>query len=204
MDGQDSGRGRPGRRRSEESRLAILAAAIDLLAESGYAALSIEGIAARSGTGKQTVYRWWPTKADVVLEALAVKTDLHIPIPDTGSYPGDLRAFLDASFALARTPRVLEVLRALMAHAQLDPGFGDRFRAGFLQRRRAALGVVLERAAARAELPPHLSTRTTADIVFGVIWYRVLTTTGPGDLTDPATADELAAELTGLLTGSPG
>jgi AcrR family transcriptional regulator len=62
---------RPGRKRSEESRLAILAAAFELIAEVGYAGLTIEGIAARSGTGKQTIYRWWPSKADVLMDAIA-------------------------------------------------------------------------------------------------------------------------------------
>ena len=180
---------RPGRKRSEESRRAILTAAVELLAEHGYAALSIEGIAARSRTGKQTIYRWWPTKADVVLEALAGTADLYVPIPDTGSYPGDLRAFLDATFAMGRKPRVAEVLRVLMAQAQLDPAFGARFHAGFLQRRRDALGVVLERAEGRGELPRGLSRATIADLVFGVIWYRLLTAPDPAALTDPALTD---------------
>jgi AcrR family transcriptional regulator len=197
VDTQPARRGRP---RSEESRQAILRAAIDLLAESGYAALSIEGIAARSGTGKQTVYRWWPSKADVVLEALAGESDVLVPLPDTGSWPADLRAFLAASFALGRKPRVVEVLRALMAQAQLDPGFHARFRAGFLQRRREALGVLLDRAVERGELPSGVSAATVADIVFGVIWYRVLTTTETGALADAPLADELAGELVAVLT----
>ncbi len=62
----------------------------ELVGEVGFGGLTIEGIAARSGTGKQTVYRWWPSKADVLLEALAAQADLHIPIPDDGSYAADL------------------------------------------------------------------------------------------------------------------
>src|SRR6266571_1975018 len=132
---------RPGRKRSEQSRMAILAAAYELAGEIGYARLTIEGIAARSGTGKQTIYRWWPSKGDVVLDALATKADLHVPIPDEGSYPADLRAFLLASFALGRQSQLIEVLRALMAQAQIDPAFWQRFRNAFLQRRRDALGI---------------------------------------------------------------
>lgn len=184
---------RPGRKRSEESRQAILTAAAELVAEVGYAGLSIEGIAARSGTGKQTIYRWWPSKADVLLEALAEKADLHIPIPDEGSYAADLRAFLAASFALGRTPRVIEVLRALMAEAQINPEFGERFRAGFLRRRRDALGVLVDRALARGDLPPIPRAATVADLVFGLIWYRVLATRDPIDDTQ---IDELVAVLT--------
>lgn len=183
---------RPGRKRSEESRQAILVAAAQLVGEVGYAGLSIEGIAARSGTGKQTIYRWWPTKADVLLEALATKAELHIPIPDEGDWVADLRAFLAASFRLGRHPEVVDLLRALMAEAQINPAFGERFREGFLLRRRAALGVLVDRAVTRGELPPDLRPGTVADLVFGLIWYRVLATQEPPD---DALVDELASLL---------
>jgi AcrR family transcriptional regulator len=184
---------RPGRKRSENSRLAILAAAFALVGDVGYRDLTIEGIAARAGTGKQTIYRWWPTKADVLLDALATEADLHIPVPDTGDYPADLRAFLSATFAMGRDRRVVDALRALMAHAQLDDAFHARFRASFLLRRRDALATILDRAHARGELPDGLTASTVADIVFGVIWYRMLTSPDPVDLT---LIDELVSVLT--------
>ena len=184
---------RAGRKRSEESRLAILAAALELVGEVGYARLTIEGIAARSGAGKQTIYRWWPSKADVLFDALATKADLHVPVSDQGSYPADLRAFLDASFRLAG-PVVVEVLRALMAQAQVDEAFGDRFWQSFLQRRRDALGEIVQRARGRGDLPPGISAGTVADIVFGVLWYRVLTTREPP-------GESLTEELVTALTG---
>jgi AcrR family transcriptional regulator len=167
---------RPGRKRSEESRRAILTAAVDLFAERGYPAVSIEGIAAKAGCGKQTIYRWWPAKGDVLLEAMAEKADLHVSVADHGSYRADLRRFLDDSVKLGRTPQVLEMLCALMAEAQVDVAFGDRFRAGFLKRRRDALGTILDRAAVRGDLPSHLSHETVLDLVFGLAWYRMLAT----------------------------
>lgn len=185
---------RPGRKRSEQSRLAILVAAFELAAEVGYAGLTIEGIAARSGAGKQTIYRWWPSKADVLLDALATKADLHVPVPDEGAYPADLRAFLAASFVLGRDRRVVDLLRALMAQAQIDEEFGERFRASFLQARRDALGIILEHARARGDLPSYPSPGTVADIIFGVIWYRILATGQPGD---QQLVDELVTTLTG-------
>jgi AcrR family transcriptional regulator len=186
---------RRGRRRSEESRQAILAAAAELTSEVGYAGLTIEGIAARSGTGKQTIYRWWPSKADVLLDALAEKADLHIPLTDQGSYAADLRKFLADTFAMTENPQLIHVLRALMADAQINAEFGERFRASFLQRRRDALGVVLDRAHARGDLPPDPSPGTVIDLVFGVLWYRVLVTGGPFD-------ERLAGELVTLLAPS--
>jgi AcrR family transcriptional regulator len=172
---------RPGRKRSDVSRSAILAAALELIGEVGYAGVTIEGIAARSGTGKQTIYRWWPAKADVLLEAGATKADLHVPVTDQGSFAADLRAFLTASYQLARKRQIADVLRALMAEAQIDPDFRARFQQAFLQRRRDALAIIIDRARDRGDLPDTPSPATMADIIFGVIWYRVLATRQPLD-----------------------
>lgn len=185
---------RPGRKRSETSRQAILAATLELVGELGYGRLTIERIAARSGAGKQTIYRWWPSKADVLLDALATKADLHVPVPDEGSYVADLRAFLAASFALGRKRPVVEVLRALMAEAQVDSEFGERFHTAFLQRRRDALAVILDRAQARGDLPPRIPPGTVCDIVFGAIWYRLLATHQP---LDKRLVEELVSALAG-------
>jgi AcrR family transcriptional regulator len=185
--------GRPGRKRSEESRLAILTAAVELTAEVGYAGLTIEGIAARSGTGKQTIYRWWPSKADVLLDALAAKAQLHIPVPDEGDYRSDLRRFLGDTFELGGRPQVVDLLRALMAEAQINDDFGRRFREEFLRQRRNALGEILTRARARGDLPAGLSPETVTDIVFGTLWYRVLATRR---LPDVRLIDELVTALT--------
>lgn len=168
-------------------------AAFELVGEVGYARLTIEGIAARSGAGKQTIYRWWPSKADVLLDALATKADLHIPVPDEGSYRADLHAFLTASRMMGHDQRVTDVLRALMTHAQIDDDFGNRFQTSFLQRRRDALGIILDRAQERGDLPPVPSPGTVADIVFGVIWYRILATR---ERFDQALVDELVTTLT--------
>jgi AcrR family transcriptional regulator len=186
----DQARGRP---RSEEARQAILVAALEIAAESGYAALTIEGIAARAGVGKQTIYRWWPTKADVLLEAGAAKADLRVPLDDRGSYAADLRAFLTASYRMANDRALANLLRALMAEAQLDAAFGERFRVAFLQRRRNALAVIVDRARERGDLPPHPAPAVVADLVFGTIWYRVLATRGR---LDKALVDDLVAVLT--------
>jgi hypothetical protein len=81
-----------------------------------------------------------------------------------------------------------------MAEAQINAEFGERFRASFLQRRRDALGIILDRARARGDLPPGLTSGTVADIVFGVIWYRLLATRQP---VDQQLVNELVATLAG-------
>ncbi|MEV0096880.1 TetR/AcrR family transcriptional regulator [Streptomyces sp. NPDC050738] len=187
---------RPGRKRSEESRAAILAAAFELIGEVGYAALTIEGIAHRARCGKQTIYRWWPSKAHVLLEALALKAELNVTNADHGSYAHDLRAFLEDTFRLGRRPLIAEILCALMAEAQINTDFGQLFRTAFLQGRRDALHVVLDRARSRGDLPRHPTAATVLDIVFGTLWYRLLATRQPVDA-------ELVDELTTTLTRTP-
>ena len=182
----------PGRPRSESSRQAILSAALELAAEDGYASATIDGIAARAGVGKQTIYRWWPTKADVVLEACTAKADLHVPVTDHGSYAADLRAFLEASYVMANQPQLADLLRALMAEAQVNAEFGERFRTAFLQPRRRSFAVITDRAKQRGDLPDPPDPGTVADIVFGTIWYRILAT---GQSLDAQLIDDLVAVL---------
>jgi AcrR family transcriptional regulator len=155
--------------------MAILNAAFDLVAEEGQE-FTIEGIAARAGASKQTVYRWWPTKGDVLLESLAARAEAQISTSDRGSYEQDLLHFLNQTFKLLRPRGVRRALRSLMAEAQQNPELLLRFREGFLERRRAALAQLVSRAEGRGDLPPTVSGELIGDIVFGVIWYRMLST----------------------------
>ena len=169
---------RPGRPRSEATRRAILAAAVDELTERGYAQLSVEGIAVRAGSGKQTIYRWWSSKADVVLDAMLDEAASVIAVPDEGSLHADLDAFLAATF---RQRGQRPVLVGLMAEALLDPTFAAQFRDRFLFGRRDALRTVLTRAAARGEIAADVDPEMLLDIVFGVLWYRLLLDHAPLD-----------------------
>ena len=175
-----------GRPRSDEARQAILSAALAELGDRGYAAVTVEGIAARAGVGKQTIYRWWPSKADVVLEAAGVEAEARIAVPDRGSLAADLRGFLAATFRQRSQQRVVV---GLMAQALLDAAFAEKFREQFLFGRRAALRAVFERADERGELPAGVDVELLIDVVFGVLWYRLLI--GHAPLT-PRAARQLA------------
>jgi AcrR family transcriptional regulator len=164
----DRPRGRP---RSATARQAILDAALTELRERGYAALTIEGIANRAGVGKQTIYRWWPSKADVVLDAMLDITSTRIIVPDKGSLSDDLIAFLRATF---RQRGQRPVLIGLMAQAILDPAFATQFRDRFLFSRRAALRSIMQRAVERGEVAAELDLELLIDVVYGVLWYRLL------------------------------
>lgn len=148
------------------------------LQERGYAALTMQGIAARAGVGKQTVYRWWSSKADVVLEAMTGLADELVAVPDEGSLDADLDVFLAATFH-QRGQRA--VLVGLMAEALLDPAFAVQFRERFVFTRRAVFRSILERAIARGEVAPDTDLELLADIVYGVLWYRIMLDHAPLD-----------------------
>ncbi|MFI0465131.1 TetR/AcrR family transcriptional regulator [Saccharopolyspora sp. 5N102] len=104
-------------RRSERSRVAILTAARELIAEVGYAKLSIEAIAARAGVGKQTIYRWWSSKGAVVFDSLLALSEgadgEGIALPDTGDIEADLKTVLRATAAEFADPEFEAPIRAL-------------------------------------------------------------------------------------------
>jgi AcrR family transcriptional regulator len=177
-------RGRP---RDPGREAAILDAARALLAERGFEALSIEGVAARAGVGKQTIYRRWPGKADLLFAAFKADAEVRVVLAEGGSLRADLEIFLTRTLAALRGSA--PGLRALMAQAQLDPAFRRAFDDAFVAHRRHALaGLILRHLgngeAARAE------TAVVVDMIYGAIWYRLLL--GHGRL-GPAFARDLAA-----------
>lgn len=121
---------RRGAHRSETARVAILEATARLFAERGYEHLSIEGIAAAAKVGKQTIYRWWPTKSDLVadclLQGLLIPTRLSIP--DSGDLAADLEEWLLRVFAVIDTPSGRGVLVSLIAAATSNDQIGARLR----------------------------------------------------------------------------
>ncbi|GAA4639543.1 TetR/AcrR family transcriptional regulator [Actinoallomurus vinaceus] len=163
---------RPGRPRSEAARLAILKATHDELLERGYGGLTMEGIAARAGVGKQTIYRWWRSKADVALDALLNLASEGIPVPDEGTLEADLGVFLRRTFGMQEQAR--PILVGLLAQSLLDPEFAEGFRDRFLAGRRAALHTMLERAVARGEISADEDLGLLQDVVYGLLWYRML------------------------------
>ncbi|MFC5913351.1 TetR/AcrR family transcriptional regulator [Streptomyces pulveraceus] len=112
-----SGRGRP---RSESARVAVLHAVDDLLVEVGYAALTMKGIAERAGVGRQTVYRWWSNKAEVLYEASAIDARHELSVPGSDDPRTDVKAYLDALVAFLSRSHAGAAYRALMGEAQHD------------------------------------------------------------------------------------
>ncbi|MFV2175569.1 TetR/AcrR family transcriptional regulator [Actinomadura sp. LOL_016] len=117
-------------RRSERSRRAILDAARELITEVGYAKVSIEAIAARAGVGKQTIYRWWPSKGAVIFDAFLVLSEDggDMALPDTGDLEADLKAVMRATAAEFADPEFERPIRALNAEILADPELAARYR----------------------------------------------------------------------------
>jgi AcrR family transcriptional regulator len=171
-------------RRSEKSRRAIYDAALALVGEVGYPRTTIEGIAARAGVGKQTIYRWWSSKAELVMEAYGQLVAERMPAPDSDRLAEDLTTFVTALYRVAEHPARVRALRGLMAEAQLDPVFAEAFR-GWVQSRRDVLATLFTRAVDRGEVPADLDVNHAVDLVFGPFWYRLLVEHLP---VDPAEA----------------
>jgi AcrR family transcriptional regulator len=171
--GEQEARPARGRPRSELSHEAILDAVLALLEAEGYHAVTIEGVARHAGVGKQTIYRWWKSKAELVLEAYANHAASKIPVPDKGTLRGDLETFLAAGFK-----RLTDVsgpmMRGLMADAVLDEEFREVLIKAFIDKRREAVRQMLERGISRGELDAEADLELACDLVFGPMWYRLL------------------------------
>lgn len=190
---------RPGRPRDAGADDRILAAALALLAERAYDAVSMADIAAAAGVGRQTIYRRWPGKALLVLNAFADRAARDIAPPDTGALATDLDAFLAATFASLETSG--GALRALMAEAQHDPGLRDDLFTALIARRRADAAALLERAKARGEIDASADPALLLDLLYGPMWYRLLVGHGP---LDAAFARELAQAVAHAAGAAPG
>ncbi|MFB8008718.1 TetR/AcrR family transcriptional regulator [Nocardia sp. NPDC056000] len=185
---------RGGRTRSPEAHDAVLTAAAELLEEYGYRDLTIEKIAARSGVAKSTIYRWWRSRPELVMEAYARAVAQRMPEPDTGGVAADLTEFVARLYGVTAHPVRVRSLRGMMADAQLDADFRAAFQ-GWIASRRAVVAELLRRGIACGELDPGLDVEYATDLVFGPFWYRLLTEHAP---LDPA---EARGHVNRLLTG---
>lgn len=169
--------------RSEAAREAVLRAADDLLVEKGFAGVTVEGIAKAAGVAKQTIYRWWNSKTDVLLDAFLDDAATDLEPTDTGSLESDLRAHLRSTAHFLTDDDAGAVYRALVGHAQHDPEFARTFRARFLHDQRGRDLKPFLRAIERGELPPEADVAALAEWIAGPIHHRVIVTGEPIDQT---------------------
>lgn len=170
-----------GAARNPESQDAILEAATAILAETGYAGFSIEAVARRAKAGKPTIYRWWPSRAHLLLDVYRRLKD-ELPEPDTGTLEGDLTAFLLNLTGFWSGPAG-SVYRSLLAEAQVD-GKAAEALAAYSAERVVHTAQLFERARQRGELRDGVDTRAASDLLSAYPWKLLLTgrveQAGPG------------------------
>ena len=188
-------RGRP---RSAEADRAILTATADLLAERGLAAMSIEEVAARAGVGKTTIYRRWPSKGLLALDAFVISFRAEQPLPDTGSLRGDLLAALHAWVRAVTQTAMGPMLTGLIAEAQHDPELRGAWRDRVLEPLRTQHRVMLDRAISRGEIAASVDRDVVLDLFFGAAEHRLLL----GHL--PMTGDFITEVVDMILSGIAG
>jgi AcrR family transcriptional regulator len=190
-------RKRRGRPRSERARKAVLDAAAELLLARGLEAVTMDAVAERAGVSKATIYRWWPTKQTLALDALYREWDTSRSAPrDTGSLRGDLLAALRPWLRRVRVHPYGRVIAALVVEAQSDPAFAAVYHARFVQPRREPGRVILQRAVDRGEIPADTDPEVALDLIYGALFHRILHLHAP--LTDNFTQQVVDTTLAGL------
>ena len=188
---------RRGRPRSEKARKAILAAAAELLLARGLSAVSMDAIAERAGVSKATIYRWWPTKETLALDALYTEWAAARPRPsDTGSLRGDLLALLPPWARLASSRPYGRVMAALITEAQTNPVFAAEYRRRVVEPRRGQARAVFRRAIERGEIPADTNIEVAIDLLYSPIYHRLLQ--GHAPLNDRFTQEIIDMALGGI------
>jgi AcrR family transcriptional regulator len=167
-------------RRSGRSHQAVLHAAVELCRELGYGALTIEGIAARAGVGKQTIYRWWPSKGAVVLDAFMKTIAGDITFPETGDSLEEVRIWLRSVAGVLASPQMGPHLAGLVGAKQSDPALAKAFNQQVYEPVRAALMERIRRAQRTGQLRS-LYPEVIADLIVGPVWFRLLLGGEPAD-----------------------
>lgn len=170
---------RPGGR-STRVRAAVIAATLTDLAERGYSGLSLDGVAARAGVHKTTVYRRWRTKETLVLDAMLEQAAQTVAVPDTGSLRGDLFELARRSAAIQTSPAGEAVVRAVAGEAAGNPDIAAASRR-FWAERLELDRTILQRARDRGEIARRTRSRPVIEALLGPLYFRLLVTGEPLD-----------------------
>jgi len=171
-----------GRPRSERARIAVLHAVDDLLVEVGYAAMTMKGIAERAGVGRQTVYRWWSTKAEILFEASVIDAASELAPDPRETAAEDLAAYLEAVSRFLTVSPAGAAYRALLGEAQHDPAVARLLATTDLLGDSAR--PVIERAIQRGDLPAQTDLDQAVAQLLGPLFFRVVSGYG-GQLLSP-------------------
>ena len=185
----------PGRPRSDAARNAVLEATNSLLSEVGFSRLTMESIAARAGVGKATLYRWWPGKGAVAMEAFLAAVSPKIAFPHTDSAVADIIAQM-LRLAEAYRGTTGRIVCELIALGQADPDVLAAYLQGYMVPRRDAAKEVLARGVASGEIRADVDLDLMVDALYGPLFHRMLLRHQPLD--DAFVRDSAALVFSGL------
>jgi AcrR family transcriptional regulator len=154
-------------------RAAVLHAAFDELGEKGYDGFSMEAVARRSGVHKTTVYRRWPTREALVMDALDSRSDRYSPISGTGSLRTDLRLFAEDVFAKLSSPHGKAMLKSLVVAVDQSPEILEKVRSFWRQRLDVGAALV-SKAIEKGEMPANTNVDLVIEALLAPIYLRVL------------------------------
>lgn len=188
-----------GRPRSAEADRAIMEAIVDLLIEKGYREVTIEGVASRAGVAKTTIYRRWPSKAQMVVEAI-VGAGKECPVEAAGSLEGEgVAAGLRGMIQGLSCSRVAKIISGLAVEMPHNEELAEAVRERLMKPNRAALFEILERGIVSGELRAGLDLGLVADLLVGPVFFRLLFSGDP--LGPDVAAGIVDAVLRGAVSG---
>jgi len=182
-------------RRSRSKHRAILEAAARLVERDGYDATSIEAVAREAGSGKQTIYRWWPSKAALFIEVYGDLVSREALLGDEAKARDRLRAMLARLFSLYRRTPAGVILAGLIGEATSDETAHDALTTGLVLGRADIVTALVERGNATGEFS--VSPETVHEVVIALVWKRLV-------LAPDTLDDAFAAELTGRALAAGG
>lgn len=194
-------RGASSKARNRDPRAAILDATRELLADQGVDGLTVEGVAARSGVAKTTIYRRWRSKEDLALAVVLDMTEQVVHVPERGSTRTMLVALVDRAISILTTTLMGRVMQGLTSDLTTDPTLGRAFRARVVAMRLAEIDRIVERGVRRGELRQGIDTELLHDLLFGPVYHRLLLT--GGDL-DRRFAERIVDAVLPSIATSPG
>ncbi len=161
-----------GRTRDQDARQRVLDAAFDLVGSEEYRKVTINDIAASANVAKQTIYRWWPSRTAVVLDALVVGSMKATPFGESGDTRADFRAHLRGVIRVFNSPTGA-LIRELIAESQSDPAIAEEFRRRFWRPRRELSLAHLHRGIDVGHVRPDIEPEMVLDAIYGPLWLRL-------------------------------
>jgi AcrR family transcriptional regulator len=180
-----------------QTRDRVLQASRELLAESGVHGLTIDGVAARSGVAKTTIYRHWRSKEELALAVLLEMTEQVVEVPQLGNTRAEFVALVTRAIEILDTTLMGRVMQGLVSDLATDPTLAHAFRERVVALRIKEIHHLIERGAARGDLRPDTDAELLHDLLFGAIYHRLLLSGRPLDQTY---AEQVVDSVLGSIT----